>query len=98
MAYQNSQALRATWGCPKFEGPYRGLYYKEILLFGGSILGVPYFRKPPHVNALNLGRTNTFAPARVFLLSHKSPCTANTQATSFAESCQQGCGKSLPTS
>ena len=24
------------------------LLFREILLFGGSSLGVPYFRKPPH--------------------------------------------------
>ena len=30
--------------------PYGGPYDKGILLLGGSILGVPYFRKPPGLN------------------------------------------------
>ena len=38
-------------GFTKIGVPYWGPYFKEILLFWGLFLGVPYFRKP-HIECL----------------------------------------------
>ena len=40
------------WAFPKLEEPYWCPYDKGILRFGGSVLGVPYFWKPPYVLAV----------------------------------------------
>ena len=40
------EARVELWEFPKFGAPYYGPYFQRILLFGGTIFGVPYFRKP----------------------------------------------------
>ena len=57
----------------EIEGPYWGPYQKGILLFGGSILGVPYFRKLP------CGYQNKGAMFHIFI-EHRSGIDALSKA------------------
>ena len=42
---------KGMWGVSELAAPYWGAYEKGILLFGGSILGVPYFGNLPCIES-----------------------------------------------